>query len=253
MIEQYHLAKIECQATEHRQGYAIPRWWLVLIILAVTHGLAGPQTARASDAAEAEALVTKARLTVENFKRDPEMSGLQKLARKARGMFVMPQLVKGGFIIGGSGGNGVLVAREGTDKPWRGPAFYTVGGVSFGLQIGAEVSEVIMLAMTKRGMTTMLSSSVKLGADANIAVGPIGAGAEAATAGLSADLLVFSRSQGLYGGISLQGAVLGSRETLNHAFYHRAVSTTDILIRGTASNEAAKGLLQSVSQFPQSR
>lgn len=222
-------------------------------VFAVAIWLASPLSARASDAADAEALVTKARLAVENFKRDPEMEGLRRLAGKARGFFVMPQLVKGGFIVGGSGGNGVLVAREGLEKPWRGPAFYTVGGVSFGLQIGAEVSEVIMLAMTKRGMTTMLSSSVKLGADANIAVGPVGAGAEAATAGLSADLLVFSRSKGLYGGISLQGAVLGTRETFNHAFYRQPVSTSDILVRGTVSNEAAKGLVQSVSQFPLSR
>lgn len=244
MTEQYRLANMG------REGV---RWWLALIVLVLTHGIADPQAARASDAAEAEALVTKARLTVENFRRDPEMDGLRRLASKARGMFVIPQLVKGGFIVGGSGGNGVLVARETLESPWLGPAFYTVGGVSFGLQIGAEVSEVIMLAMTRRGMTTMLSSSIKLGADANIAIGPVGAGAEAATAGLSADLLVFSRSKGLYGGISLQGAVLGSRDTLNHAFYRQAVSTTDILIRGTVANEAAKGLLESVSQFPQSR
>jgi lipid-binding SYLF domain-containing protein len=128
-----------------------------------------------------------------------------------------------------------------------------VGGISFGLQIGAELSEVVMLAMTRRGMTTMLSSSVKLGADVNVAVGPIGAGAEAATAGLSVDLLVFSRSKGLYGGISLQGAVMSTRDTLNHAFYGRAVSTTDILLQGTALSDKATGLLMSVSQFPQAR
>jgi lipid-binding SYLF domain-containing protein len=91
------------------------------------------------------------------------------------------------------------------------------------------------------------------GADVNVAVGPIGAGAEAATAGLSVDLLVFSRSKGLYGGISLQGAVISTRDTLNHAFYGRAVSTTDILLQGTALSDKATGLLMSVSQFPQAR
>ncbi len=227
--------------------------WLVCIGLIITLGLAGPQAARASDAADAEALVTKARLTLENFRRDPEMEGLRRLARHARGLFVIPQLLKGGFILGGSGGNGVYLAREGVDQPWRGPAFYTAGGGSIGLQIGAEVSEVVMLAMTHRGMTTLLSSSVKLGADANIAVGPIGAGAEAATAGLSADLLVFSRSKGLYGGVSLQGAVVSTRATLNHAFYGREVSTTGILIRGTAVDTKANGLLTTVSQFPLER
>jgi lipid-binding SYLF domain-containing protein len=229
------------------------RGWLVYIAFTIALGLGGPQAARASDAAEAEALVTKARLALENFQRDPDMAPLRRLANRAWAMLIMPELLKGGFIVGGSGGNGVLLARRGAGQPWHGPAFYTVGGISFGLQIGAELSEVVMLAMTRRGMTTMLSSSVKLGADVNVAVGPIGAGAEAATAGLSVDLLVFSRSKGLYGGISLQGAVISTRDTLNHAFYGRAVSTTDILLQGTALSDKATGLLMSVSQFPQAR
>lgn len=227
--------------------------WFVVLGMIIAFAVASPQVARASDTADAEALVTKARRTLENFRRDPEMWSLRQLAAKTRGIMIMPQLVKGGFIIGGSGGNGVFMAREGTDQPWRGPAFYTVGRVSIGLQIGAEFSEVVLLAMTNRGMTTMLSSSVKLGADANIAVGPVGAGAEAATAGLSADLLVFSRSKGLYGGVSLQGAVMSTRDQLNQAFYGQPVSTTDILIRGTAVSDKASGLLLSVSQFPRER
>ncbi len=249
--------RLDRRATERGQRFSTRREWLVgigsLMAMGLAGGLTDPQMAWASDAADTEALVTKARRTLENFRRDPEMASLRQLARKARGLFIMPQLVKGGFIVGGSGGNGVLMAREGLDQPWRGPAFYTVGGISFGLQIGAEFSEVMMLAMTSRGMTTMLSSSVKLGADANIAVGPVGAGAEAATAGLSADLLVFSRSKGLYGGVSLQGAVVSTRDKLNQAFYGQAVSTTDILIRGTVLNDKANGLLLSVSQFPQAR
>ncbi len=228
------------------------RGWLVCLGILVTFGLASSQ-AWASETADAEALVTKARRTLENFRRDPEMASLRQLASKARGMLIIPQMVKGGFIVGGSGGNGVLVGREGLDQPWRGPAFYTVGGVSFGLQIGAEFSEVVLLAMSSRGMTTMLSSSVKLGADVSVALGPIGAGAEAATAGLSADLLVFSRSKGLYGGVSLQGAVMSTRDKLNQAFYGQAVSTTDILIRVTVLNDQANGLLLSASQFPLAR
>jgi len=219
----------------------------------MTLGLGALQVAQASDAAEAEALVTKARLALENFQRDPEMASLRRLANRAWAMFIMPQLLKGGFIVGGSGGNGVLVARQGPEQPWHGPAFYTVGGISFGLQAGAELSEVVMLAMTRRGMTWMLSSSVKLGAEANVAVGPVGAGVEAATVGLSVDLLVFSRSKGLYGGLSLQGAVMSTRDTLNHAFYGRAVSSTDILVQGTAISDKAAGLLMSVAQFPQAR
>lgn len=245
--------RLDHRATERRQRCSTRRGWLVCLGFIIALGWVGPQLVWASDEAETEALVTKARLALENFGHDPEMTSLRRLASKARGIFIMPQLFKGAFIVGGSGGHGVLMAREGIDQPWRGPAFYTVGGISFGLQIGAEFSEVVLLAMTSRGMTTMLSSSLKLGADINIAVGPVGAGAGAATAGLSADLLVFSRSKGLYGGISLQGAVMSTRDKLNQAFYGQAVSTTDILIRGTVFNDKANGLLTSVSQFPLAR
>ena len=245
--------QVDHQGTGRGQRWSRHRGWLVYIAFTITLGLGGLQAAWASDAAEAEALVTKARLVLENFQRDPEMASLRRLANRAWGVFIMPQLLQGGVIVGGSGGSGVLLARQGVDQPWRGPAFYTVGGISFGLQIGAELSEVVMLAMTNRGMTTMLSSSVKLGAGASIALGPMGTGAEAATVGLSADLLVFSRSKGLYGGISLQGAVMSRRDTLNHAFYGKAVSTTDILIQGTARSDKATGLLMAVSQFPQER
>ena len=230
------------------------RHWLIGFVVSIAlAAVALPQAARASDSADAEALVTKARIAVENFRRDPDMAHMRRLAHRAYGVFIMPQLLKGGFIVGGSGGNGVLVARYRLDQPWLGPAFYTVGGVSFGLQAGAQVSEVVMLAMTKRGITTMLSSSVKLGADVNIAVGPVGAGAEAATAGLSADLLVFSRSKGLYGGLTLQGAVIGARDKLNHAFYGTPASASDILVTGAAMSDRANGLLTSVSQLPEAR
>jgi lipid-binding SYLF domain-containing protein len=87
------------------------RGWLVYIAFTITLGVGALQVAQASDAAEAEALVTKARLALENFQRDPEMASLRRLANRAWAMFIMPQLLKGGFIVGGSGGNGVLVAR----------------------------------------------------------------------------------------------------------------------------------------------
>jgi lipid-binding SYLF domain-containing protein len=244
---------VDHQGTGRRQRLSTHRGWFVYLAFTITLGLGALQGAQASDAAEAEALVTKARLALENFQRDPDMEPMRQLAKRAWAMFIMPHMLKGGFVVGGSGGNGVLLARQGPEQPWRGPAFYTVGGISFGLQAGAELSEVVMLAMTQRGMTAMLRSSVKLGAEANVALGPIGAGAEAATAGLSVDLLVFSRSKGLYGGFSLQGAVMSTRDTLNHAFYGRAVSTTDILVQGTALSDKADGLLMSVSQFSQAR
>jgi len=165
----------------------------------------------ADEKQETTQLVEKARFTLENFMTDSNMGPVRDLIRRARGVFIAPQVVKGAFVFGLSGGSGIFLVRDERTRNWEGPAFYTVGGLSFGLQIGAQASEVILLVMTERGVSSFLASNVKLGADAGIAAGPVGIGAAAASANLSADILSFSRSEGLYGGISLEGAVVKTR------------------------------------------
>jgi lipid-binding SYLF domain-containing protein len=215
--------------------------------------LLGSAPARADDAQDARQMVEKAKLTVEQFQTDPNMGGLRDLAKKAKGMLILPQMLRGAFIIGASGGSGVLVAWDDKAAQWRGPAFYTLGGASFGFQAGADAAEVIILAMTERGVTKLLSPQVKLGADISVAVGPVGAGASAATAGLSADLISYSMAKGLYGGFSVDGSVAGVRTALNHAYYGKAVSPTDILIKGAAKNPQANALIERVTQIGGSR
>jgi lipid-binding SYLF domain-containing protein len=205
--------------------------------------------ARADDAQEAHQLVEKAKLTAEQFQTDKNMEGFREQAKKARGMLILPQMVRAAFIVGGSGGSGVLVARDDKGGQWRGPAFYTVGGASFGFQAGADAAEVIILAMTERGVTKLLGPQVKLGGDISVAAGPVGGGAAAATAGLSADLLSYSMAKGLYGGFSVDGSVVGVRASLNQAYYGKPASPTDILITGDASNPQAAGLLGVVSRL----
>ncbi len=172
----------------------------------------------ADDAMEAAHLVEKARLTFQNFMTVDEMKGFRDLMKSARGVFITPQVLKAAFIFGASGGSGVFLAYDSQTGKWSDPAFYTMGEVSFGLQIGGQSSEIILLAMTTRGISAFMSTSLKLGADASIAAGPVGMGAEAATANLSADILSFSRNKGIYGGISLEGAVIATRNSLNQAF-----------------------------------
>ena len=196
---------------------------------------------------EAEQLVEKARMVFDSMVADPNLESLVDLLKRARGVFICPALLKGAFIVGVSGGNGVFLARS--EKIWYGPAFYTIGGASFGLQIGGHASEVILVAMTERGVTSLLSTSGKLGADAGIAVGPVGIGASAATANLSADIISFSRAKGLYGGVSLDGAVIAVREGLNDLYYGRRVSPTDIFIRHEVTNPQAAGLIQAVERI----
>ncbi len=221
---------------------------VVALVATLALGLGGAP-ARADDASDARQLVEKAKLTVEQFQTDENMGALRDLAKKAKGMLIMPQMLRGAFIIGGSGGSGVLVARDAKGNQWRGPAFYTLGGASFGFQAGADAAEVVILAMTERGVTKLLSPQVKLGADISVAAGPVGGGAAAATAGLSADLVSFSISKGLYGGVSVDGSVAGVRTALNQAYYGKPVSPADILIKGTVKNPQASGLLGAVAKL----
>lgn len=196
-----------------------------------------PHDLFADDRTDARQLVEKARMTLESFAAAPEMEALRSLLKSAHGVFIAPQILRGAFVIGASGGSGVFCARDKHKGDWSGPAFYTIGEVSFGFQIGGDASEVVLVAMTERGVNALLSSSVKLGGDVGIAVGPVGAGAEASTANLSADIISFSRSKGLYGGISLEGAVMAVRGGLNAAYYGEYASPSDILIARTVHND----------------
>ena len=207
-----------------------------------------PGMAVASDKTDAQAIVTKANMTFNSFMADKNFTEMRKLSRSAKGIFIAPQVLKGAFVVGASGGTGVFLVREEGGK-WTNPAFYTIGSVSFGFQIGGQASEVILLAMTERGVTTLLQNSVKLGADVGIAAGPYGAGAQAATANISADILAFSRSKGLYGGVSLDGAIVDVRDSLNKAYYGKPVTPTDILVKKNVSSAHADKLRASVAKI----
>jgi len=197
---------------------------------------------------DAVQLVEKSKMTLESFLSDANMGVFNDLIRQAKGVFIAPQVLKGAFIFGASGGSGVFVTWSRKAGRWTGPAFYTIGGASFGLQIGGQAAEVGMLAMTDRGVKALLSNSVKLGADIGIAAGPVGAGASAATANLSADILSFSRAKGLYGGISLDGAVVAVRDGLNEAYYGKNLDPIDILITQDATSPQAISLIQVIEK-----
>jgi lipid-binding SYLF domain-containing protein len=221
-------------------------WVAVAVSMAL---LLAPTPTWADDAQDARHLVEKAKLTVEEFQTDPNMGSLRDLAKKAKGMLIMPQMIRAAFIVGGSGGSGVLVARDDKTGQWRGPSFHTLGGASFGFQAGADAAEVIIVALTERGVTKLLTPQVKLGADMSVAAGPVGAGAAAATAGLSADLVSYSMAKGLYGGFSVDGSVVGVRTALIQAYYGKPVSPTDILVTGAVKNPHADALIAAVAKL----
>ncbi len=226
---------------------------VVLVAIVALLATFGVRPARADDGKDARQLVDAARMTVENFQAAPEMDAFRDLLRRAKGVFVAPQILKGAFVLGVSGGSGVMLARERTTTAWHGPAFYTIGEVSWGLQLGGNASEVVLLAMTERGVTAFLANNLKLGADIGVAAGPVGIGASAATANLSADIISFSRSKGAFGGIALNGAVVAVRPGLNHAFYGTRVDPTDILVRHTVENPQAARLIEAVAKVAKRR
>jgi lipid-binding SYLF domain-containing protein len=203
----------------------------------------------ANDAKTSLQLVDKARMAFGNFMSAKEMDAFRSLLKDAKGVFIAPQILKGAFVVGAAGGSGVFVVRDSKTGRWTGPAFYTIGEASFGFQAGGEASEVVLLAMTDRGVTALLGTSVKLGADVGIAAGPVGIGAAASTANLSADIVSFASSKGLFGGIALDGAIVKVRNGLNNAYYHKKkVSPADILVKKAVTNAHSAGLLEAVSK-----
>lgn len=198
----------------------------ILGALAIAAGLAISPAAAKSKREKAEILVEKAADTVAYFANDAAYEPLWEAADNAKAMVIIPRSLRGGFMVGASGGNAVMVARR-EDGGWTEPTFFTIGSISFGLQIGGEASETILLIMTNRGMEQLLSTNVKLGADLSLAAGPVGGGAKAQTV----DVLAFSRSRGLYGGMTLEGALLKARHSWNRSYYGADVTPVDIIFR----------------------
>jgi lipid-binding SYLF domain-containing protein len=219
-------------------------WQLTTLIIsgaAVVLGIAACTTTPVSTA-EPEKLVADARVTLNNFLRDPDQTWIQQNLNRARGVLIAPQIVRAGFIFGGSGGRGVLVSRDG--RTWAGPAFYDLVTGSVGFQAGIDVSEVVIVVMTEKGLNSLLSPSFKIGGDASIAAGPVGAGAKS---DITADLIAFSRAKGVYGGLNLDGTVVNTNNGWNSSYYGRSVLPPDILIRKTVTNANAAPLLSEVT------
>jgi lipid-binding SYLF domain-containing protein len=187
--------------------------------------------------------VTMAEKTFQNFVADPGQDYFRKVLGKAQGVLIIPTSARVGFIFGGQGGRGVLVARDQAGK-WIGPAFYTLSYASVGLQIGVQVSELIVLVMTQSAINSLLSSAVRGGVDAAIAAGPVGTGTQTSFQG---DFISVYRSKVLYGGLNLDGTVLSANDAWNTGFYGKPTTAVDILVRYEARSSKAEGLLNAVS------
>jgi len=176
----------------------------------------------------------------------------QDLLDKAECIIVLPSVKKGAFGIGGSYGRGVMVCRGGAHYtgPWGPPALYALEGVSIGFQLGGQATDFVLLVMNPSGAKSLLSSKVKLGADASAAAGPKGRTAEGATdVVMKAEVLSYSRNKGLFAGVSLEGSTLRSDGSANEKLYRQKLSAKDIIRGGKVKGPpSAKELVSLLNQ-----
>ncbi len=213
----------------------------VFVAILVVTGMLVFMAAQAASAerADAQAIVDKARITFDNFMRDNHYTWFHENLKSAKGLLIFPQVLKGGFILGGSGGTGVLVVKDEKTCDWSNPAFYTIGSVTLGLQIGGESAEVVMMAMSQKAIDSLYASSVKLGGDTSVALGPVGEGAKA---NVTADFISFTKAKGAYAGINLEGSVVDVRDSLNRAYYGKSVRPVDIIVKKDVDNMGSQEL-----------
>ncbi len=181
--------------------------------------------------------IAGAEKTLTDLRHDKAFGNARTLIQRARAVLIVPRLIKGGFFIGGEGGEGVMMVRQGGH--WSDPAFYAIGSASFGLQIGLQEAEMIMLVMTQRGVDSLLRDEFKFGAQAGISVVTLGSGVEGAVGGASPpDIVVWSSATGLYGGLTIDGSIVKPQPDADRAFYGRPVTTRDVLYGRTPSARA---------------
>ena len=201
-------------------------------------------------ASESQTLVDRAKLTAQSMLQDQEMGAMRQVMKRAKGVLIVPSLVKAGFVVGGEGGDGVLLARN-PDGSWSNPAFCLLLAGSVGLQIGVQEAEVVFVIMTDKAMNAMLRNEVKLGGDVGIAVGPVGIGYEASSAFATTgvDIYAFTRAKGLFAGGALEGSVIRPRRSYNAQFYGNEASSQQILQGQSAPTAGANELRETLSLF----
>jgi len=175
----------------------------------------------------------------------PDKGIPEEVLEHAKCMAVIPHMVKAGLIFGGKGGKGVATCR--TANGWSAPAFITISGGSWGLQIGAEAVDVVLIIQNEKGMQKLLSSNFQIGADASAAAGPVGRHAEAGTDWkMDTEILTYSRAKGAFAGLTLEGASLRQDNDSRHAMYKSNVTTRAILLGKVPAPAAAEPFLAAI-------
>ncbi|MGH9328267.1 MAG: lipid-binding SYLF domain-containing protein [Terriglobia bacterium] len=222
----------------------VKRYLFILCLCVMSCGVALARETAQNQLAKANGVLTA-------IMQSPDKGIPGNLLNKAVCVGIVPSQIKFAFGFGGSYGRGVLVCRRGGNGPWGAPSLFTMGGGSFGFQIGGKATDIVFIVMNPDGAKKLLQSKVTLGADASVAGGPVGRTATAETdAQMHAEILSYSRSRGLFGGLALNGAVLKQDNGSNEKLYGRKVSPKAILIEGSvAAPEAGRALDRTLTKY----
>ncbi len=224
---------------------------LLLLVCFLTPILSADEDTKAPEAnTKASGRIEAAGTVLDEIQAAPDQRIPEEVLGSAECVAVVPSLLKGGFVFGGRYGRGVASCR--TAKGWSAPAFFTIGGGSFGLQIGGQAVDLVMLIMNKNGMDNLLSSKFKLGADASAAAGPVGRHASADTDWkMRAQVLTYSRARGLFAGLELAGAVIKQDKDSTREFYGRMVPFKTSLTGEIEAPKSAYPFLNTLAKWAQ--
>lgn len=218
------------------------------VLVCVLAGLVASAWAADEKDSKAEDRVKASATVIDEIQSAPDTGIPEEVMGSAECVAVVPSLLKGGFIVGARYGKGVASCR--TPKGWSAPAFFSIKGGSFGLQIGGQAVDLIMLVMNQDGMHNLLNSKFKLGADASVAAGPVGRHAAADTDWkLKAQVLSYSRARGAFAGLELNGAAIDQDKDSTREFYGRMVPFKTSLSGTIDAPENARPLLETLSKW----
>jgi SH3 domain-containing YSC84-like protein 1 len=214
------------------------RFWTALVLLTVWAFSATAQ-AQLGRQVDPQQVIDSARTTLQEMAASPDYEAMVADLQTARGVLIFPRVLRGGFFVGGSGGLGVFMAYDAARGDFSPVAFYSLGAVSFGLQFGGDVAEVVMVARTQRAVDSLFASAFRLGGDASVAAGPVGAGRRST---VTADFLSYARSQGAFLGVSLEGSMLRVRDDFNEAYYGQKLRPVEIIQERRVDNPGTHAL-----------
>ena len=182
-------------------------------------------------------IIQSSEMVLKKLDQNTDLKNFQEYLQNARAILIFPEIYEGGLILGAKGGNGLLLIRKSKKNDFSGPFFYSIGGISFGLQLGAKSGKVVMTIMTNRGLKSVLKERIKLGVDVDIAYINEGIGYSAESTARLADIYSFSDNSGLFLGSSIEGSYLQPRNDLNRTLHRREFSSDEIIKSDISGNQ----------------